>query len=59
MKKDVYGGIYSIVSRPPKIDVHTHVTAGRLMARGLDDVGAIARGIFFDSAVELLSFEAR
>ncbi|HUV08919.1 MAG TPA: hypothetical protein VMX75_14400 [Spirochaetia bacterium] len=30
--------LYNILADVPKIDVHTHLTADRLMARGLDDI---------------------
>ncbi len=38
MKIRTYEKIFSILSECPKVDIHTHLTADRLMARGLDNI---------------------
>ena len=37
MNEKLYREVYELLSSCPKIDIHTHLTANRLMARGLDD----------------------
>jgi hypothetical protein len=38
MKRDLKQQVLSILTQTPKIDIHTHLSADRLMARGLDDI---------------------
>ena len=33
-----YDEVYATLTEIKKIDIHTHLTPGRLMARGLDDI---------------------
>jgi len=38
MDKKIFNDVFKILSNCKKIDIHTHLTSGRLMARGLDDI---------------------
>ena len=38
MNEKLYREVYEVLSYCPKIDIHTHLTTNRLMARGLDDI---------------------
>ncbi|MHC4105423.1 MAG: hypothetical protein ACYSR9_10815 [Planctomycetota bacterium] len=38
MDKNIFNRVFKILSNCQKIDIHTHLTSGRLMARGLDDI---------------------
>lgn len=38
MNEKLYREVYEVLSCCPKVDIHTHLTADRLMARGLDDI---------------------
>ena len=38
MDKKIFDTVFKMLSNCKKIDIHTHLTSGRLMARGLDDI---------------------